>query len=107
VLAVIGSSRDAVSRSLAVGLTGLGIAGLVMTNVSLGAIGGSMAAAASPPPETAMSVGQTTSGPAIDDHRTEQGPEILPLILLSAVSVAAGGSLFGLRRLAARSRATR
>ena len=109
-LALVGSSRDTVTRPLAVGLTGLGIAGLVAANISIGAIGvigAAGGAAASVPPETATTVEQPVEDPATGDLRAEheRGPD--PLIVVSAASLAAGGSALGLRRLAARARAMR
>lgn len=106
-LALVGSSRDTVTRPLAVGLTGLGIAGLVAANISIGVIGVAGGAAASVPPETATTVEQPVEDPATGDLRAEheRGPD--PLIVVSAASLAAGGSALGLRRLAARARAMR
>ena len=106
-LAVVGSSRDAVTRPLAVGLTGLGLAGFVVANLSLGPIGASGSAAASLPPETAFSVEAPTGGSATDDLRAADDTRSDPLNVLSASSLAAGGGIFGLRRLAARARAMR
>ena len=59
------------------------------------------------PPETATTVEQPVEDPATGDLRAEheRGPD--PLIVVSAASLAAGGSALGLRRLAARARAMR
>ena len=61
-----GTSRDAISRPLAIGLTTLGIAGLLVTgmpSLSLGGAAGS-AAASAPPAAGAAAPERTTTGPA-------------------------------------------
>jgi hypothetical protein len=110
VLGLVGSSRDAITRPLAIGLTSLGLAGLLAANVSVGAIGlmsASGGAASSVPPESATSVEQPTGGPTIDHELGERqkGPDAL--IVVSAASIAAGGGLAALRLIASRARPMR
>jgi hypothetical protein len=110
VLNLVGSSRDAITRPLAIGLTSLGLAGLLAANVSVGAIGLISVpggAAASAPPESATSVEQPTGGPTIDRRTAERqtGPDAL--IVVSGASIAAGASLAALRRIATRARPMR
>ena len=103
VLGAVGSSRDAWSRPLAVGLMGLGIAGAFVANLPLGFGGATLA---STRPEVAMYPG--ISGPWDTDQRivpARDDPD--PLMILSATSLAAGGSIVILRRVASRARAKR
>jgi hypothetical protein len=103
-LGVIGSSRDAVSRPLAASFTGLGIAGLLLTTIPLGAAGGAPTAA----PIEAQT--HTTGGdrPARGgDQHTMDVVEANPATCLSAGLLGVGGAVFGLRRLAGRARAVR
>ncbi len=96
----IGSTRDAVTRPLAVGLTGLGIVGVLMTSIPLGATSGSAASSQS----VEMMNGNDPSGTPAIDHRAggdETAPN--PVVLISVGSIAVGGSLFVLRRFASRS----
>lgn len=104
-----GSSRDAVTRPLALGLTSLGIAGLALANVSMGAPGdyraGGASAAASPEISDPVSVLiVTTPGDSRTNHDAP-GPE--PIMVVSAASLAVGGTLLGARRIASRRRAVR
>jgi hypothetical protein len=100
-LAAIGTSRDAVTRPLALSLTGLGLSGLLLTAIPVGSIGaasGSAAASVSPEvdiaggPAATMAVGDRVAVPADDD----------PLAALSAGLLAAGGATFLLRRVVSR-----
>jgi hypothetical protein len=105
-LAAIGTSRDAVTRPLALSLTGLGLSGLLLATVPFGSFGpetaGARATAGSrasvdpevqaPAPIAAMAAEDRAVAPA-DDH---------PLTGLSAGLLAAGGALFLLRHVAPR-----
>jgi hypothetical protein len=106
-LAAVGSSRDSVTRPLAVGLTGLGLAGLVLANVPLGFMGASGAAPAAAPPETALTSHAPSGASPMDQKWDSDRLPLDPVIVLSTTSLAAGGGIFGLRRLAARARAMR
>lgn len=106
-LAGVGSARDAVTRPLAVGLTGLGLAGLVLANVPAGFMGASGAAPAAAPPETALASHAPSGTPSMDQKRDSDRLPPDPVIVLSTASLAAAGGIFGLRRLAARARAMR
>jgi hypothetical protein len=97
---LIGSSRDAVTGPLAVGFTGIGIIGLLLTGIPLvddGAAGGSA------PPVEIMSATEPSGTPAVDRHvaADTNGPD--QLVIVSVGSIALGGSLFALRRVASRS----
>jgi hypothetical protein len=106
-LAAVGSCLDAVTRPLAVGLTGLGLAGLVLANVPAGFVGASGAAPAAAPPETAMASHAPSGTPSVDQKRDSDRLPPDPVIVLSTASLAAGGGIFMLRRIAARARAMR
>jgi hypothetical protein len=97
---LIGSSRDVVTRPLAVGLTGLGIVGLLLTSIPLGAVGGSAASS----PSVEMMVGTDPSGTPARDNRVA-GDATAPnaVVLVSVGSIALGGSIYALRRIASRS----
>ncbi|HET9083243.1 MAG TPA: hypothetical protein VFN41_02485 [Candidatus Limnocylindrales bacterium] len=104
-----GSSRDTVTRPLALGLTSLGIAGLVLTNVPFGAadgvsFGGASAAAS---PEIASPASAPYLSTAVDGKAGSVEPATPPIVVISIASVAAGGTILGLRRVAARRRAVR
>ena len=103
-LGSIGSSRDTVSRPLAIGFTGLGLAGLLLTSVPLGAVGGS--AAISPPVEI-MSATDPPGQPAGDQRVGGDPTAPHPVVLVSVGSIALGGTIFALRRVASRSRRVR
>jgi len=124
----IGTSRDAITRPLALGFTTLGLAGLLIATVPgvlpgiLNGAGGA-AVSATTTPQLEM---QTLATPAADlqqagpDHgdaasRTSANdpgvspvvsPVVLPVVALSVVFLAAGGGLFVARR-AARDRSMR
>lgn len=103
VLGVIGSSRDAISRPLAIGLTSVGIVGVVLTSTASGLDGLAGGAA------RAVEI-QTTDGPTAGpgDARVVQGPAPGdPVLAMSTGALAAGGAVFALRRIAARARGVR
>ncbi len=133
-LAAIGTSRDAVTRPLAVGLTTIGLAGLLVATVpgflptGAGTAGASAvddpapveneivlrapAAAASGPPgpgDAAGRVGGDTSMVTADPERTDRagGDDRSPLVWLSGSLVAIGGGLLAVRWIATRSRRPR
>ena len=104
-----GSSRDTVTRPLALGLTSLGIAGLVLTNVSPATplsvgLGGAAAPAS---PEIADPAAAPYLSPPVDGKANDVAPEPDPTVVISAASLAAGGTLLGLRRIASGRRAVR
>ena len=103
ILGAVGSSRDVISRPLAVGLTGLGIVGLLVTTIPLGL---EDAAAPAARPE-AVGGPASPEGPATDHPFTAETPDADPLLALSAASLAAGGSIIAVRLLASRSRRIR
>lgn len=96
---VIGSSRDVVTRPLAVGLTSLGIAGVVMTTST---IGFADVASGTPPPEMAMDVTGAPGGTPGDTRVDREQAPPSPMLVVSIASLTAGGGLFVLRRVAGR-----
>lgn len=103
-LGIIGSSRDAISRPLAIGLTSVGIVGVVLTSTAPGL--GGMASGGAPAEVTIMVTGLPTAAPA--DSRIVDGPaSVDPALVISGGSVAVGGAMFVLRRIAARARGVR
>lgn len=103
-LGVVGSSRDVITRPLAIGLTSIGIFGVVLTSTASG-LGGAGASAARP--EIAIAV---TAGPTAGPEGARDAQELVPahpVLALSASSLAAGGAVFVLRRIAARARGVR
>ena len=101
---VIGSSRDAITRPLAVGLTSVGIIGVVLTSTASG-LGGTAGGAA--PAEFAIKVTGDPSPPP-GDAQVRQGPALEdPAQVLSAGALAAGSGVFVLRRIASRARRVR
>ena len=99
----IGSSRDAITRPLALGLTSVGIVGVVLTSAATG-LGSAVSGAA--PAEATTEVSGSPTGPHVARLAQEPAQEDLALAL-SAGSVAAGGAVFVLRRVAARVRGVR
>ncbi len=106
---VFGSSRDTVTRPLALGLATLGIAGLILTNVSSGTAWSVGLGAAEAPasreiadPATAPHLSTQLDGEANDVARERD-----PVAVISAASLAAGGTLLSLRRIASGRRAVR
>jgi hypothetical protein len=99
--AAVGTSRDAVTRPLALSLTGLGLSGLLLTAIPVGAFGAATGgAAASRTPEVDVA-GSHIATMAADD-RAAVPADADPLAGLSAGLLAAGGGLFLLRRVASR-----
>jgi hypothetical protein len=103
-LGSVGSSRDAVTRPLAIGFTGLGLVGLLLTSIPLGAVGGS---AASSPPVEVMSATEPSGSPARDQRVVGDATAPNPVVVVSVGSIALGGSIFALRRVASRSNRVR
>ena len=103
-LGSIGSTRDAVTRPLAIGFTALGLVGLLLTSMPLGAVGGS---AASSPSVEVMSATDPSGTPASDQRVVGEATAPNPVVLVSVGSVALGGSIFALRRVASRSNRVR
>ena len=103
-----GSKRDAVTRPLALGLTSLGIVGLLLTNVSIGprtfGLGG---ASATPSPDVTHALTAPHVSATIDGTAPTDPPRVDPAVVISGASLAAGGTILGLRRIAARHRAVR
>ena len=81
-VAILGTSRDALSRPLAIGLTTLGLAGLLVTAAPALMIGGASSAAA---PTVAAPAGDAAA--ATDDESTKLGAMGVP-----AASAAAGAA---------------
>lgn len=86
-LAALGTPRDAVTRPLALSLTGLGLSGLLLTSIPVGSFGAATAGA-----PASVNAEDRAAAPADDD----------PLVGLSAALLAAGGAVFLLRRVAPR-----
>jgi hypothetical protein len=113
----LGSARDGLTRPLAIGLTTLGLAGLLVTAApTLLPVAGS--AAASPEVDRAMApagagaytpltVGGAASAPPDVVQVDTASPEPAATVTLSVGLLAAGGGLFVARRIAARSRRVR
>ena len=100
-LAAIGTSRDAITRPLALSLTGLGLSGLLLTAIPVGTFGAvTGGAAASTTPEVDIAGGPVAAMAAKD--QTVAPTEDDSLAGLSAALLAAGGALFLLRRVAPR-----
>jgi hypothetical protein len=104
-----GSSRDTVTRPLALALATLGMAGLVLTNVSPGTavsvgLGGAAAPASS---ETANPATAPHLSTPVDGTANDVALEPDPVVVLSAASLVAGGTLLGLREIASRRRVVR
>jgi hypothetical protein len=103
-LGVIGSSRDAITRPLAIGLTSVGILGVMLTSTASGLAG--MASGAAPVGITTHAAGDPTAPP--HDLTVPQAPAPTdPMLVLSTGSLTAGGAVFILRRIGARVRGVR
>ena len=114
-LGAFGSAGDRITRPLSIGLTSLGIAGLVLANLTVGfgasaasgfgfgAGGASLAAS----PE----IGDPASAPypatPVDRSGNGATPGPDPLVIVSGASLVVGGTMLGLRHIAARRRAVR
>jgi hypothetical protein len=103
-LGVIGSSRDAITRPLAIGLTGVGIVGVVLTSTAHG-LGGMASGAA--PAEVAINAAGGPTAPSEDAHVAQEPVLADPVLTMSTGALAAGGGVFVLRRFAARVRGVR
>jgi anti-sigma factor RsiW len=100
-LAGVGTSRDVVTRPLALSLTGLGLSGLLLTAIPAGTFGSATSgAAASVTPEVDVAGGPVATIAA--QERVAVPGEDDPLAGLSAALLAAGGAMFLLRRAAPR-----
>jgi hypothetical protein len=103
-LGIVGSSRDAISRPLAIGLTSVGIVGVVLTSTAPG-LGGIASGGA--PAEVMITVtGVPTAAPQ-DGRIVDEPAPVDPALVISGGSLAVGGAMFVLRRIAARVRAVR
>ena len=114
-LGAFGSAGDRITRPLSIGLTSLGIAGLVLANLTVGfgasaasgfgfgAGGASLAAS----PE----IGDPASAPypatPVDRSGNGATPGPDPLVIVSGASLVVGGTMLGLRHMAARRQAMR
>ena len=115
----VGSARDTVTRPLAIGITTLGLTGLLLTaapSLLLGLGGAASSDAAAPELEPAaapVQSGGRTSAISVDPPETGQvfttpsddGPS--PTFVLSAGLLLVGGGLFVARRVAAHERPMR
>jgi hypothetical protein len=116
----VGSARDTFTRPLAIGITTLGLAGLLLTAAptllfGLGGAASSSAAtpevaqlAASPMPDDrspAFAGGDPIDGVEVSTVASNEGPS--PTLLLSAGLLLVGGGLFVARRLAVHGRPMR
>ncbi len=108
----VGSARDTVTRPLAVGITTLGLAGLLLTAAPTLSVGlGWAATSSAAPPEVAklaatpMPNDRTPIALAGDNHEhgttVESDPGLSPTLTLSVGLLVVGGGLFVARRLAA------
>jgi hypothetical protein len=103
-LSAIGSSRDTITRPLAVGLTSLGVVGMVIGGTA-SAFGGATSSAA--PAEYGIHVTDAPELPPIHAKATAEEPPTDQLLAVSIGSLVAGGGLFVIRRVARRARAVR
>jgi len=113
-LGAIGTSADSVTRPLGLTFTGLGLAGLLLTAIPVGSFGAAttdtlvkidpemyVAGAPSTPRVTGDAIADPVAGPTPDPADPD------PLAVLSVGLLAAGGAVFGLRRVAPRAGAVR
>jgi hypothetical protein len=113
----IGSSRDVVTRPLALSLVGLGLAGLLLTALPTASVPFGSAGAMLPESRTIQgpapavgavgNAGEPTAPPSgnVDRELSETstaGRSDGSMLVLSAALLASGGTLFVVRRLAAR-----
>jgi len=100
-LAALGTPRDAVTRPLALSLTGLGLWGLLLTRIPVGSFGAATAGApASVNPEV-YAAGGPIATLNVEDRAAPPADED-PLAGLAAGLLAAGGAVFLLRCVAPR-----
>ena len=101
VLGAVGSSRDAITRPLAIGLTSVGIVGVMVSGTPFAFDGAASGAASS---EAVIDIAAAPEpGPTHAKAASDERPQDLRLAA-SLGSVAAGGSLLVLRRAARRLR---
>jgi len=115
----VGSARDTLTRPLAIGITTLGLAGLLLTagpTLLLGLGGAASSDAAAPelePAVTSVQPGDRTSAIAVDPSDTGQGSTTpsndgpSPTFVVSAGLLLVGGGLFVVRRVAVHGRPMR
>ncbi|HSL76225.1 MAG TPA: hypothetical protein VK867_04730 [Candidatus Limnocylindrales bacterium] len=103
-LGAIGSSRDTITRPLAAGLTTIGFAGLVLVSAGPMLVGVAGEAA---PPEVTMHAVDGPPGSAIDRKFGDESAPTDPMLMVSGGSLAAGGTVLALRRIAVRVRRVR
>lgn len=103
-LVVIGSSRDAITRPLAIGLTSVGIVGVVLTSTASGL--GAMASGAAPE-GVALKVDVGPTATRVDTDVAQEAAPADPALAMSTGALAAGGGVFLLRRIASRARGVR
>jgi hypothetical protein len=110
----VGSARDTITKPLAVGLTTLGLAGLLLTAAPVLLAGsGSGAApgaeldsrAASPAANPRTLAGDPAGAPIVEVATVETSPDPFPTAMLSLSLLALGGGLFAVRRVARHGRA--
>ena len=115
---VVGSARDTITRPLAIGLTTLGLAGLLLTAaptllLGLGGMAGSSAAGPSEvamvaaSPEPASRAPGVVGGATNDALASESDTGPSPTVTLSVGLLVLGGGLFAARRLAVHGRPMR
>lgn len=104
-----GSSRDIVTRPLALGLTALGIAGLFLTAAPFAAApgGGLSGTRAAASPEIGNGAAAPYLSTAVDGEAGSVTSAIPSAAIISGASLAAGGTILGLRRIASRRRSVR
>jgi len=112
-LAAIGTSRDAVSRPLAIGLTTLGLAGLLVASIPGALPGGSATSGAAPADMTVTPLAGETgpaASPGDPGHRklapgladpsrdaATTDPRLTPVLVASSTLIVAGSGLLILR----------
>lgn len=101
---VIGSSRDVASRPLAATFMALGIAGLLLTTVPLGA---SESGQTAPQIEVESNATGGSEPANREEQRAVDTVEPNPVAVVSIGLLGAGGAIFGLRCLAGRARVMR
>jgi hypothetical protein len=97
----IGTSRDVVSRPLALSLTGLGLAGLLLTTIPVGSSGAATDRPATVELAAGAAAGASPSPAPTPDRATADPAGEKALVLLSVGLLGAGGGILVLRRRAA------
>jgi hypothetical protein len=100
-LGAIGSSRDAISRPLAMGLTSVGIVGVVLSSTAFAFDDAAIGAA---PADYTIEITGAPVPNAVDRTVGSREPDRGRLLAASLGSIATGGGLFVLRRVASRVR---